>query len=125
MDNNIEWQIYWNKFIYLYIYSVGAHLYCKRKSLVCDGLYCTVVDLARKCLTEYCESCKNWIRGREGGLLQLGVGCVHRVHIFMYLRAILCTFQISVDFYYAPVGGRGEVRGARERGIECILYGYS
>ncbi len=25
----------------------------------------------------------------------------------MYLRAILCTFQISVDFYYVPVGGRG------------------
>jgi hypothetical protein len=49
----------------------------------------------------------------------------------MYLRAILCTFQISVDFYYVPVGGRGGGRGglekgeARERGIECILYGYS
>jgi hypothetical protein len=52
--------------------------------------------------------------------------------IFMYLRAILCTFQISVDFYYVPVSGRGggrggavEGEGARERGIECILYGYS
>jgi hypothetical protein len=52
--------------------------------------------------------------------------------MFMYLRAILCTFQISVDFYYVPVGGRGggrggagEGEGARERGIECILYGYS
>ncbi len=46
----------------------------------------------------------------------------------MYLRAILCTFQISVDFYYVPVGGRGgaaEGGRARERGIECILYGYS
>ncbi len=51
----------------------------------------------------------------------------------MYLQAILCTFQISVDFYYVPVGGRGGVRGgadeggggARERGIECILEGYS
>jgi hypothetical protein len=29
----------------------------------------------------------------------------------MYLRAILCTFQISVDFYYVPVGGRGGDRG--------------
>jgi hypothetical protein len=29
----------------------------------------------------------------------------------MYLRAILCTFQISVDFYYVPVGGRGGGRG--------------
>jgi hypothetical protein len=31
----------------------------------------------------------------------------------MYLRAILCTFLISVDFYYVPVpvGGRGGVRG--------------
>ncbi len=25
----------------------------------------------------------------------------------LFLRAILCTFQISVDFYYEPVGGRG------------------
>ena len=33
---------------------------------------------------------------------------------FMYLRAILCTFQISVDFYYVPVGGRG---GAGEGGV--------
>jgi len=43
----------------------------------------------------------------------------------MYLRAIFCTFQISVDFYFVPVGGRGgagEGEGARERGIECILY---
>jgi hypothetical protein len=29
----------------------------------------------------------------------------------MYLRAILWTFQISVDFYYVPVGGRGGGRG--------------
>ncbi len=49
----------------------------------------------------------------------------------MYLRAILCTFQISVDFYYVPLGGKGGgergagVGGARERGIECILDGYS
>ncbi len=50
----------------------------------------------------------------------------------MYLRAILCTFQISVDFYYVTASGRaggergaGEGEGARERGIECILYGYS
>ncbi len=45
---------------------------------------------------------------------------------FMYLRALLCTFQISVDFYYVPVGGRGGGRGgageggARERGIEYV-----
>ncbi len=73
----------------------------------------------------------------------------------MYLRAVLCIFQISVDFYCVPVGGReggeagGEAGGeeggeegeeevgeewgegawsgggARGRGIECILYGYS
>ncbi len=47
------------------------------------------------------------------------------VGIFMYLRAILCTFQISVDFYYVPVvgrrGGTGEGVGTRERGIESIL----
>jgi hypothetical protein len=29
----------------------------------------------------------------------------------MYLRAVLCTFQISVDFYCVPVGWRG---GGRE-----------
>ncbi len=33
------------------------------------------------------------------------------VVIFMYLRAVLCTFQISVDFYCVPVGGRGGGRG--------------
>jgi hypothetical protein len=45
----------------------------------------------------------------------------------MYLRAISCTFQISVDFYFVPVGGRGGGRGGagrgggnRERVIECI-----
>jgi hypothetical protein len=38
--------------------------------------------------------------------------------VFMYLRAILCTFQISVDFYYVPVGWRGEAGegGGLERG---------
>jgi hypothetical protein len=41
----------------------------------------------------------------------------------MYLRAIFCTFQISVDFYFVTVGGRGgagEGEGARERGIVTI-----
>jgi hypothetical protein len=37
----------------------------------------------------------------------------------MYLRALLCTFQISVDFYYVPVGERGGGRGgAGEGGLE-------
>ncbi len=40
----------------------------------------------------------------------------HIVHLFMYLRAILCTFQISVDFYYVPVSGRGGGRGGLEKG---------
>jgi hypothetical protein len=47
---------------------------------------------------------------------------------FMYLKAILCTFQISVDFYYVPVerrgvgmGGGWRRGGASERGIESIL----
>jgi hypothetical protein len=36
---------------------------------------------------------------------------------FMYLRAILCTFKISVDFYYVPVSGRGGLeRGTGEGG---------
>ncbi len=35
----------------------------------------------------------------------------------MYLIAILCIFQISVDFYFVPVGGRGGgIGGAREGG---------
>ncbi len=45
------------------------------------------------------------------------------------MRAILCTFQLSVDFYYLPVGGRGGRGGtgeeggggASERGIKSIL----
>ncbi len=42
---------------------------------------------------------------------------------FMYLRALLCTFQISVDFYYVPVGGRGGGReGAGEGGARiCVM----
>ncbi len=36
---------------------------------------------------------------------------VHTHNIYMYLRAIFCTFQISVDFYFVPVGGRGGGRG--------------
>jgi hypothetical protein len=46
----------------------------------------------------------------------------------MYMRAVLFTFQISVNFDYVSVGGRGgagEGGGARERGIECTVYGYS
>jgi hypothetical protein len=35
---------------------------------------------------------------------------------------LLYIGQISVDFYYVPVGGRG---GAGEGGMESILYGYS
>ncbi len=36
---------------------------------------------------------------------------------FMYLQAILCTFQISVDFHYVPVGGRrgGAGEGGRAK----------
>jgi hypothetical protein len=44
----------------------------------------------------------------------------------MYLRAILCTFQISVDFYYVPVGGRGGAgeggRGYREGDRNHRMY---
>jgi hypothetical protein len=36
--------------------------------------------------------------------------------MFLYLRAILCTFQISVDFYFVPVSGRGGGRGGLEKG---------
>ncbi len=32
---------------------------------------------------------------------------ITRCSIFMYRRAILCTFQIAVDFYYVRVGRRG------------------
>ncbi len=62
--------------------------------------------------------------GGKGGDRECNIYC-------MYLRAILCTFQISVDFYYVPVGGiggageGGRAKEGEERGIECILYGYS
>ncbi len=50
----------------------------------------------------------------------------------MYLRALLCTFQISVDFYYVLYlwvreeggeGGAGEgglEKGGKREGIECV-----
>jgi hypothetical protein len=48
----------------------------------------------------------------------------------MYLRAILCTFQISVDFYYVPVvlergAGEGGWRGggAGEGGLNIYCTG--
>jgi hypothetical protein len=44
---------------------------------------------------------------------------VSKRFFFMYLRAILCAFQIYVDFYYVPVGGRGGLEkggGGLERG---------
>jgi hypothetical protein len=34
---------------------------------------------------------------------------------FMYRRAILCTFQIAVEFFYVPVGGEGGGRGGGGR----------
>jgi hypothetical protein len=39
-----------------------------------------------------------------------------KIIYFMYLRAIFCTFQISVDFYIVPVGGRGGGMGGLEKG---------
>ncbi len=38
--------------------------------------------------------------------------------LFMYLRlrALLCTFQITVDFSYEPVGGRGGGIGGLDKG---------
>jgi hypothetical protein len=33
------------------------------------------------------------------------------INCFMYRRALLCTFQIAVDFYYVPVGGSGGLVG--------------
>jgi hypothetical protein len=47
---------------------------------------------------------------------------VYSVLVLDYLRAILYyvgTFQISVDYYYVRVGGRGG--GAGERGMESII----
>jgi hypothetical protein len=59
----------------------------------------------------------------EHGVYRWEEGLHTTKYHFMYLRAILCTFQISVDFYYVERGaGEG---GNRERVIECILYGYS
>jgi hypothetical protein len=65
---------------------------------------------------------------KRGGIEGKGIESGGQETNFMYLRAIFCTFQISVDFYFEPVrgrGGAGEGEGARERGIECILYGYT
>ncbi len=52
--------------------------------------------------------------------LNIGIGNVQTDPgtIFLYLRAIFCTFQISVDFYFVPVGAwerRGWRRGGGQR----------
>jgi hypothetical protein len=48
-----------------------------------------------------------------------GIICARIQGIYiMYLRAVLCTFQISVDFYCVPVGGRGGWIGGGEEGGE-------
>ncbi len=44
---------------------------------------------------------------------------------FMYLRAILCTFQISVDFYFVPVSRRGGGRGGAGEGVGTIDREYN
>jgi hypothetical protein len=35
---------------------------------------------------------------------------------FYVAASYICTFQISVDFYYVPVGGRGGRRGGAGEG---------
>jgi hypothetical protein len=45
-------------------------------------------------------------------------GLLFTKYNFMYLRAVLCTFQIFVDFYCVPVGGRGGGEEGREEGGE-------
>ncbi len=47
---------------------------------------------------------------------KLGWLLVHCNLYVQYLRAILCTFQISVDFYFVPVSGRGGGRGGAGEG---------
>jgi hypothetical protein len=54
---------------------------------------------------------------REGlGESQFRRGDIHCGTLFMYLRAILCTFQIFVDFYFVPVWERKGERGGWRRG---------
>ena len=86
----------------------------KRKKNKLNWLYCCFNQIGKKCDAVYTSNFLTIFAKILGD--------------FMYLRAIFCTFQISVDFYFVPVGGRGgagEGEGARERGIECILYGYT
>ncbi len=39
--------------------------------------------------------------------------------LFMYLRAVLCNFKISVYFDYVPVGGRVGGKGGWRKGGGC------
>jgi hypothetical protein len=63
------------------------------------------------------------IQGCVRFVLWRGTVCLCSEIIFMYLRAIFCTFQISVDFYFVPVGGRGGGRGSAGEGEGAIERG--
>jgi len=71
---------------------------------------------------------KNWLNHVHFQIL-LVVVFSHKnwSHIpsFMYLRAVLCSFQISVAFYYVPVGGSGgAIGGVRHvTGMVRITWG--
>jgi hypothetical protein len=71
----------------------------------------------------------------QGALIHttLASGQTHDLHLtfvltqthsvlFIYLRAILCTFQISVDFYYVPVVGRGTVLAQMTLSIRSLPF---
>jgi hypothetical protein len=56
----------------------------------------------------------------------IGLATLQYIWLYSKVKLFLCTFQISVDFYYVPVSGRGgagEGEGARERGIELYCIG--
>ncbi len=102
----------------LWIFLTSAQLCINTNALKGLGHLINIFFKAYNILFSTCANCFLGCLAKEN-IKYKDFACFNEyTYTFMYLRAILCTFQISVDFYYVPVGGRGGGRGGAGRGGE-------